>query len=295
MKTFISKWLLLSTVITSMAVFLVTLKAGGNIEIAVTACTVLVLVLSLVLERFMPFNQQWNHAKQDTSIDLTSTGVLLGVTDPLIKFVAPFSVVYLYGTTKLPSGLNLFPSTAPFIAQLLIATLAIELLKYSAHRLHHTNRYLWWLHAMHHSSERLYSMNNFRFHPLNYVINFLLCVMPLMLVGVPSEVLFGYMALTQPILMLQHSNIDLRNGWLNYIFSTNEIHRWHHSTDAIEANTNYGNALSVWDIVFNTFKYEEPTNSPLQIGLFSTSKHYPARRSYAQQLLSMFSPQCCKA
>jgi ornithine lipid hydroxylase len=295
MKNFISKWLLLITVITSMGVFLFTLKAGGNIELAVTVCTVLVLVLSLALERFMPFNQQWNRTKQDTAIDLTSTGVLLGVTDPLIKFAAPFCVVYLYATIKLPAGLNLFPSPAPFFAQLLLATLAIELLKYGAHRWHHTNRYLWWLHAMHHSSERLYSMNNFRFHPLNYVINFSLSVLPLMMIGVPSEVLFGYMALTQPVLMLQHSNIDLRNGWLNYIFSTNEIHRWHHSTNAVEANANYGNALSLWDIVFNTFNYEKPTNSPLQIGLFSTSKHYPARRSYVQQLLSMFSRQCCKS
>jgi ornithine lipid hydroxylase len=89
---------------------------------------------------------------------------------------------------------------------------------------------------MHHSSERLYTMNNFRYHPLNYTINFALSVFPLMLIGVPSEVLFGYMVITQPILMLQHANIDLRSGWLNYVVSTNELHRWHHSTQASEAN-----------------------------------------------------------
>jgi ornithine lipid hydroxylase len=295
MKNFISKWLLLSTVLSSMVVFWATFKAGGNIELAVTASTVVVLALSLIIERVMPFNRDRNQTKLDTAIDLPSAGVLLGITDPLIKYLAPIGILHLYTAIDLPVGFNFFPTTTPFLAQLLLATLTIELLKYGAHRWHHENRYLWWLHAMHHSSERLYAVNNFRFHPLNYLINFTLSVLPLMLISVPSEVLFGYMALTQPVLMLQHSNIDLRSGWLNYIFSTNELHRWHHSTNPTEANTNYGNALSVWDIVFSTFKYERHSNAPLQIGLFSTSKHYPARSSYLQQLLSVFSPQCCKA
>jgi ornithine lipid hydroxylase len=292
MKNLISKWLLLLVVIASMTVFYVTSQAGG---LAVTASTAIVLALALILERVVPFNQQWKQAKQDTALDLVSTGVLLGITDPLIKFLAPIGIVYLYTAINLPAGFNFFPTTIPFLAQFLLATLTIELLKYGAHRWHHANRYLWWLHAMHHSSERLYAVNNFRFHPLNYLINFTLSVLPLMLIGIPSEILFGYMALTQPVLMLQYSNIDLRSGWLNYVFSTNELHRWHHSTNATEANTNYGNALSVWDIVFNTFKYERHLNAPLHIGLFSTSKHYPARSSYRQQLLSVFSPKCCKA
>jgi ornithine lipid hydroxylase len=215
MKNFISKWLLLSAVLSSMAVFWATFKAGGNIELAATASTVIVLAVSLILERVMPFNAQWNQAKQDTAIDLTSTGVLLGVTDPLIKFLTPIGVIHLYSALSLPVGVNFFPTNAPFLVQLLLATLTIELLKYGAHRWHHANRYLWWLHAMHHSSERLYAVNNFRFHPLNYVINFIVSMFPLMIIGVPSEVLFGYMALTQPVLMLQHSNIDLRSGWLN--------------------------------------------------------------------------------
>jgi ornithine lipid hydroxylase len=147
---------------------------------------------------------------------------------------------------------------------------------------------------MHHSSERLYTMNNFRYHPLNYTINFALSVFPLMLIGVPSEVLFGYMALTQPILMLQHANIDLRSGWLNYVVSTNELHRWHHSTQASEANCNYGNAFIVWDIAFRTFKYQKQSNQPASVGLFFQSAGYPGRSGYFAQIRSMVSLQCCK-
>lgn len=153
----------------------------------------------------------------------------------------------------------------------------------------------WLLHALHHGSERLYALNNFRFHPLNYVLNFALGVFPLMLLGVPSKVLLGYLALSQPVLMLQHANLDLRSGWLNYVFSTNELHRWHHSAARDEANSNYGNALILWDLVFGTFRYRPAENAPRRIGLFATSGDYPARASYLAQLRSAFGPQCCRA
>jgi ornithine lipid hydroxylase len=294
MKDFFSKWLVLAIVLASVCIFSLAASFNANLEIVVLALTVSTLILSLYLERKMPFSKAWSQQQGDTATDLTSAGFLLGITDPLLKFVAPLAVVSLYGLFSIGEVKNIFPTAALFALQIIIATLVIEFLRYWAHRAHHSLKPLWWLHAMHHSSERLYTMNNFRYHPLNHTINFALSVFPLMLIGVPSEVLFGYMAITQPILMLQHANIDLRSGWLNYVVSTNELHRWHHSTKATEANANYGNALIVWDIVFKTFKYVKHSNSPTQIGLFSTSKHYPTRASYLQQMLSAFSPECCK-
>ncbi len=93
--------------------------------------------------------------------------------------------------------------------------------------------------------------------------------------------------------MCQHANLDARHGPLNYLLSTNELHRWHHSTVSHEANRNYGNALILWDLVFGTFKYHKGENAPQQVGLFSGSAHYPATASYWRQLLSMFSSVCC--
>jgi sterol desaturase/sphingolipid hydroxylase (fatty acid hydroxylase superfamily) len=51
----------------------------------------------------------------------------------------------------------------------------------------------------------------------------------------------------------QHSNVDTKLGWLNYIISGPELHRWHHSRIIRESNTNYGNNVIVWDILFGTF------------------------------------------
>ena len=295
MKTIVSRLLLPVTVVGSLAAFLLARAANANLELFVLSVTVATLLVSVMLERVMPFRKQWNKSQGDFKTDIASAGVLIGVVDPLLKYFAPLVVVSLYAVFALGSGESIFPSDAPFAVQLVLATLLIEFGRYWAHRLHHTNRYLWWLHAMHHSSERLYAVNNFRFHPLNYLINFSVSVLPLMLMGVPSDVLFGYMAISQPVLMLQHANIDLRSGWLNYVFSTNELHRWHHSVNTVEANNNYGSGFILWDIVFRTFKYQASENSPKHIGLFSQSGAYPAKRSYVAQLLSVFSPQCCKA
>ncbi len=75
--------------------------------------------------------------------------------------------------------------------QVLAAMLWMEGAKYASHRWHHRSRALWWLHALHHSSRRLYSLNNFRFHPLNHAINQLVSIGPLLMLGVPADVLLA--------------------------------------------------------------------------------------------------------
>ena len=41
-------------------------------------------------------------------------------------------------------------------------------------------------------------------------------------------------------------------GPLNYIVSGPELHRWHHSELASESDTNFGNNLIIWDVLFGT-------------------------------------------
>jgi sterol desaturase/sphingolipid hydroxylase (fatty acid hydroxylase superfamily) len=138
-------------------------------------------------------------------------------------------------------------------------------------------------------------VNNFRLHPLNYAVNYGFGMLPLLTIGAPADVLYGYVALSYPVLMLQHANLPLRSGWLNYVFSTNEVHRWHHSAVPGQGDCNFGRTLVVWDIVYRTFHYQpQGANRPRAIGLYAGSA-YPARASYWRQVLSMFLQACCKA
>ena len=292
MKNIIFWGLLPGALLVSVGTFLYARHTGGDMELAILLSSLGVLGLAMLLERTLPHQAEWNRPRGDRLTDWSSFGLLAGVVQPLLKWLSPLLVVGLYGLMQSASGL--FPVEAPFAVQVLLATLLAELGKYWAHRWHHTQPALWWLHALHHGSERLYSINNFRVHPLEYALKHGFSLLPLMLLGVPADVLLGYIALTQPVQMLQHVNLPLRHGWLNYVFSTNELHRWHHSSRPEEGNSNFGSAWVVWDLVFGTFHYPRAVPGPKTIGLYAAS-NYPAHRSYWAQVLSMFSPACCKA
>ena len=73
-------------------------------------------------------------------------------------------------------------------------------------------------------------------------------------------------------MMFQHSNIDVRLGWLNYLVSGPEVHRWHHSKLIAESNNNYAHSFVVWDLIFGT--YFRPRDRQVDsLGLLDP--HYP--------------------
>ena len=291
MPTLLARVFLPLNVLGSLLLFEYARRVGWPIETLLLVSGVVTFTLAFGMERRWPFRPDWNRSHNDVVTDLTSAGVFLVLLDPLMKGLTPLMVVAVYGLLGAP--VQWFATGVPLWAQVGLAALVAEFLFYWSHRLHHQLKPLWWLHALHHGSERLYALNNFRIHPLNHLINTLMGMLPLMVLGAPPEVLLGYLALIQPILLLQHANLDLRSGWFNYLFSTNEVHRWHHSSERAEADSNFGRGLIVWDHLFGTFRYSRTGNMPNSIGLFSNSR-YPASASYFRQVVSMFGVGCCR-
>ena len=62
-----------------------------------------------------------------------------------------------------------------------------------------------------------------------------------------------------------------------------ELHRWHHSLKLEEANSNYGNNILFWDLVFGTVYYPRDRTASADIGL-SDMDGFPA--DYLGQVLS---------
>jgi sterol desaturase/sphingolipid hydroxylase (fatty acid hydroxylase superfamily) len=104
-----------------------------------------------------------------------------------------------------------------------------------------------------------------------YVVGYL----PLVALGCPEEVFFLFALFDAVFGMLQHANIDFRLGPLNWIFSMAEPHRWHHSRTLVEANSNYGSNLILWDHVFGTFFMPTEREPPREIGI-ADMPHFPA-------------------
>ncbi len=286
MKKILSQFVLVASTGAMLGLFLLTLGSPDQ-ETYLAASAVFIILVSVAMERLFPFQDKWNESQDDALGDITLFVLIFGVLDSALKWLTPFALLALFGNWS--SGLiNL-----PLWQQIILAGMLIELGAYISHYLHHNTKFLWPLHAMHHSPKRLYTLNNFRFHPLNHIINHIVMIAPVLLIGFSAEAILAYSAISMPVLLLQHSNIDFKFGWMNSILNTNEVHRWHHSNRELEGNANYGRATLIWDRLFGTYYFSREKNTPETLGLFSTTKHFPNVRNTLAQILYPFSRQCC--
>ena len=203
------------------------------------------------LERRTPHRRDWKAEGEDVRNDLVYMVVVQAVLPRALSFLVAVSLIrWLEGTTY--GAAALWPGHLHVGVQVAIAILAADFLRYWFHVLSHNHSFFWRLHAVHHSPKKLYWLNVGRFHPLEKSLQFLFDALPFIALGVSAEVLALYFVFYALNGFFQHSNVELRMGPLNYLISGAELHRWHHSRRAEEANRNYGNNLIVWDLVFGT-------------------------------------------
>ena len=242
--------------------------------------------LGVVLhESFNPAREDWRPDQDDILAD----GVFLVVVQvglpAVLKALGPAAIIALAGSA-LFSNLQLWPYAWPLLAQIALMLVAAEFFRYWLHRMMHEFTPLWRLHAVHHASDKLYTVNVGRFHPLDKAIQFFGDSLPFLLLGVGPEVFAAYFVVYAVNGFYQHSNADIRLGPLNWIVAGPELHRWHHSTVVQEGHANYGNNLIIWDAVFGT-RLLPPDRTVEDVGI--GNKKWP-RGFFAQVLAPVTQP-----
>lgn len=251
---------------------------GAMIPILLTA------LLVVALERFLPHRPEWQASPSEMRADLL---FMLAVQ---LAWPRAFGAIVVLAVVEpanrlLPALSGVWPREWPFVAQFLMLLLAADVLRYWLHRAAHTWPWLWRLHAVHHSPERLYWLNVGRFHPLEKSLQMFAESIPFALLGAGEEIIALLFVISAANGFLKHSNIELRHGALNYLVSNAEHHRWHHSRRPEESNRNYGDNLIVWDLLFRSWHL--PTGRSVgELGL--TDRRYPA--GFGAQLLAPFVP-----
>lgn len=215
--------------------------------VSVAICAALITLHEIKL----PFRTAWKPQRSEIHTD----AVFMVTIQVALPYLLSISVVVAVSEYLQSSGLTIqtiWPHDWPVLAQACLMLLAADFVRYWMHRAFHKVTPLWRFHAVHHSPHRLYWLNVGRFHPIEKAIQFAVDAAPFALLGVSPEVLAAYFVFYAINGFFQHSNCRVSLGPLNYLISGPELHRWHHSKLPHESDTNFGNNLIVWDLLFGT-------------------------------------------
>lgn len=211
---------------------------------AVTSAGLMATIVTLfLLEWRMPYERAWHPSWKEALRDFFYFG-LNGGMDAVVKLGVAFAV----------AAIGAWDNSLPFGIALPLAILIADFCGYWLHRWGH-HGWLWKVHGVHHTPDKVNTWNNNTIHFLNSIYSGLGKTLPLALLGFDPAVIIiaAYASTIQSYAV--HANIDVELGWLGYLIMGPTHHRLHHSTVMEEAG-NFASATTIWDIVFGTFVYQ---------------------------------------
>ena len=260
-----------SVIVLSFVIHIILEGLGFSILFSTYIPVVIAALIMCGLEFFIPHRESWNAESEDVKNDLLYMGLVQVFLPKFLSFFFAITLISYLQSTNL-HFLQIWPGHLPIYIQTIIMLLGADFFRYWLHVASHKWTILWKLHSVHHSPSKLDLINVARFHPVEKILQFLLDTLPFIILGVGQEVVSLYFIFYAVNGFFQHSNIELRLGFLNYIVSGPELHRWHHSVEIRESNQNYGNNLIIWDLLFGTWYL--PENKEVdELGL--EDKSYP--------------------
>ena len=240
-------------------------RSGMPEGVSVLATIVAWYTLLGIVERRRPHDEDWQATGDDLKADLPFFGMA--------------TVAGQVGQQLTASSVGRFGRSPGAVARLgvpggvVLSLLTSELVHYSLHRLSHEWGPAWTVHSVHHSPERLHIYNATRFQPAETFVETAIEAAALWAVGLSPSQHLTHATARATYGQLQHANIELDSGALDFVFATPDLHRWHHSEVYAEGDNNYGAVLSVWDGVFGTvFRPNRKLDSRLGVGRMP---HFP--------------------
>lgn len=233
------------------------------------------IIISRIAEYLIPYEQVWNEPNGDR------------VRDFIHAIVNETSIIALLLILPLAAKLipwpSLWPSNMPLWIQVSLAIVLLDIGITLVHFLSHRWTTLWRFHAVHHSVTRMYGFNGLLKHPVHQLIEILGGTLPWLLLGIPAEIAAIGAFCVSIQLLLQHSNVDMKIGFLKYVWAVAPVHRHHHIASALKGDVNFGLFLTAWDVLLGTANFSSSRNVRSgKIGIENTTD-YPS--DYWGQLL----------
>lgn len=228
------------------------------------------------LERALPHRRDWQPGFDEGLRDLFYFGMNGGI-DAATKMGIAFGV----------AAVGSWDNALPFWIALPAAVLIADFAGYWLHRGGH-HGWLWKVHGVHHTPDKVNTWNNNTIHVLNTLYGGLGKTLPLLLLGFSPDVivLAAYVVTVQSFAV--HANVDVELGWLERVLLTPKHHRLHHSVKLEEAG-NFASVTTLWDRAFGTFVYA-PDRVPAVIGVVKPET-FPAPNDVLRNQLHPFVDQ----
>ncbi len=166
--------------------------------------------------------------------------------------------------------------TWPKIAQLFMLFIIRDFIQWWVHRLLHASPRLWEFHKVHHSVEQMGFAAHLRYHWMETIVYRTIEYLPLAMIGFGIDDFFFVHMFTLAVGHWNHANINVRLGYLKYIFNNPNMHMWHHAHDLPKerrTGVNFGLTLSLWDYIFRT-AYIPHSGQNIKLG-FPGVKKFP--------------------
>lgn len=138
---------------------------------------------------------------------------------------------------------------------LVLAVIAYDFCYYWKHRISHEINIFWAEHLVHHQSED-YNLTTALRQSSDLVPLGWLFYLPLLLIGMPPEVLLTAGAIDLIYQFWVHTQKFPKVQWMEWILVTPSNHRVHHAQNKVYVDRNYGGVLIIWDRLFGTYQEE---------------------------------------
>jgi sterol desaturase/sphingolipid hydroxylase (fatty acid hydroxylase superfamily) len=222
------------------------------------AAVVLTYAVCWPLEALAPV-ERWPSRKA-VAVDVFYTVVSRVGVIPVVSFLLFYQVQVFCSATLVDHGFippaleTLVPALFGHpVLTFLIYALILDFADYWRHRLSHSFRAWYALHALHHAQRQMSFWSDDRNHVLDDLISFLWFFVIGLLIGIPPLQFPVLLLLLRFMESLSHANIKLSFGPVEVVLVSPRFHRRHHAVGAAgRTSCNYGAVFPFWDILFRT-------------------------------------------
>ncbi|MEM6382306.1 MAG: sterol desaturase family protein [Pseudomonadota bacterium] len=242
------------------AVLTIAQSVGDKGLFIILGFSLLLLVITALRKGFKQTFSKKFFSGSAATIILYSMNVCTGIAITVFLF----DISKLYSVISLPTIDPAFWDDVPIVLTFLAALVVKDFIDYWTHRWMHM-RWLWPVHAAHHSEEEMTGLTTYRVHFLETYVMIISYVLGASWLGIPKEAIAGGGIIYLLHNAYVHADLDWEHGPFKYLLASPRFHRWHHANEPSVFGKNLANMMPIWDVLFGT--YHNPHRCPHELGI----------------------------